>query len=95
VTSLQKYVTSAAAELWVGQDDKQIHRFQTTIDGVMDAATKSSSGIEGFKITIDVSATPTSTPTVSAPSSAAPIAQLQQDLGGLLGGLSAAGATSG
>jgi hypothetical protein len=95
VTSLQKYVRSAAAELWIGQDDKQIHRFQTTIDGTTDAATKSSSGIEGFKITIDVSATPTSTPTVSAPSSPAPIAQLQQDLGGLLGGLAAAGATSG
>lgn len=95
VQSLQQYVKSAAAELWVGQDDKQIHRFKTTIDGVTDDSTKSSSGIEGFKIEIDISATPTSSPSVSAPSSPAPIAQLEQDMGGLLGGLAAAGSTSG
>jgi hypothetical protein len=94
VQSLQQYVKSASADLWVGQDDKQIHRFATTIDGTTDAATKASSGIDGFKITLDLSATPTSTPSVSAPSSPAPIAQLQQDLGGLLGGLAAAGGTT-
>jgi hypothetical protein len=95
VQSLQQYVKSASADIWVGQDDKQIHRFATTIDGVTDDATKASSGIEGFKIEIDVSATPTSSPSVSAPSNAAPIADLQQDLGGLLGGLAAAGSTGG
>jgi hypothetical protein len=94
VQSLQKYVTSATADLWVGQSDKQIHRFATTIDGVTDASTKASSGIDGFKITLDVSATPTSTPSVSAPSNPAPIADLQKDLGGLLGGLAAAGTTT-
>jgi hypothetical protein len=94
VQSLQQYVKSASADLWVGQDDKQIHRFATTIDGTTDASTKASSGIEGFKITLDISATPTSTPSVSAPASPAPIAQLQQDLGGLLGGLAAAGGTT-
>jgi hypothetical protein len=95
VQSLQQYVQSAAAGIWVGQSDKQIHRLSTTIAGVTDAGTKASSGIEGFKITLDVSATPTSTPSVSAPSSPAPIAQLEQDLGGMLGGLAAAGGTSG
>ncbi len=94
VQSLQQYVKSASADLWVGQDDKQIHRFATTIDGTTDASTQASSGIEGFKITVDLSATPTSTPSVSAPASPAPIAQLQQDLGGLLGGLAAAGGTT-
>ena len=49
--SLQQYVKSAKADLWVGQDDKQIHRFSTTVDGVTDDSTKTSSGIEGFKIT--------------------------------------------
>jgi len=95
VQSLQQYVKSAKADLWVGQDDKQIHRFSTTLDGVTDDSTRSSTGVEGFKITVDVSATPTSTPSVSAPSSPAPIAQLQQDLGGLLGGLAGAGSSSG
>jgi hypothetical protein len=95
VQSLQRYVQSATADIWVGQDDKQIHRFATTIDGVTDAATKSSSGIEGFKITLDLSATPTSTPSVSAPSNPAPVSELQQDLGGLLGGLAAAGTATG
>jgi hypothetical protein len=95
VSSLQQYVKSATADLWIGQDDKQIHRFSTTIDGKTDASTKSSSGIEGFTITLDVSATPTSAPSVSAPSGAAPIAQLEQDLGGLLGGLAGAGTTTG
>jgi hypothetical protein len=95
VQSLQQYVKSATADLWVGQDDKQIHRFATTIDGKTDDSTKSSSGIEGFKITLDVSATPTSTPSVSAPSNPAPVSELQQDLGGLLGGLAAAGTTTG
>jgi hypothetical protein len=91
VTSLQQYVKSATADLWVGQDDKQLHRFATTIDGKTDAGTQASSGIDGFKITLDVSATPTSSPSVSAPSSPAPISQLTQDLGGLLGGLAATG----
>ena len=95
VQSLQQYVQSAAAGVWVGQSDKQIHRFSTTVVGVTDASTKASSGIDGFKITLDVSATPTSTPSVSAPSNPAPIAQLEQDLGGMLGGLAAAGGTSG
>jgi hypothetical protein len=95
VQALQKYVQSATADLWVGQADKQIHRLSTTIDGKTDASTKASSGIDGFKITLDVSATPTSTPSPSAPSNPAPIAQLQQDLGGLLGGLAAAGTSSG
>jgi hypothetical protein len=95
VSSLQQYVKSATADLWVGQDDKQIHRFSTTIDGKTDASTKSSSGIEGFTITLDVSATPTSAPTVSAPTGAAPVAQLEQDLGGLLGGLAGTGTTTG
>jgi hypothetical protein len=94
VKSLQQYVQSATAGLWVGQSDKQIHKFETTINGVTDAATKSSSGIEGFDITIDASATPTSSPNVSAPSSPAPISQLQTDLGSVLGGLAAAGSTS-
>jgi hypothetical protein len=90
VKSLEQYVKSASADIWVGQSDKQVHRFATTIDGATDASTKASSGIEGFKITLDVSATPTKTPSVSAPSNPAPIAQLENDLGGLLGGLGAA-----
>lgn len=91
VSSLQQYVKSATADLWVGQDDKQLHRFATTIDGKTDASTQASSGIDGFNITLDVSATPTSSPSVSAPASPAPISQLTQDLGGLLGGLAATG----
>lgn len=95
VQSLQQYVRSAKADLWVGQDDKQIHRLSTTVVGVTDDSTKASSGIDGFKITVDVSATPASTPSVSAPSNPAPISELQQDLGGLLGGFAGAGTTSG
>jgi hypothetical protein len=95
VKSLEQYVKSATADLWVGQSDKQVHRFATTIDGATDASTKASSGIAGFKITLDVSATPTKTPSVSAPSNPAPISQLESDLGGLLGGLSAGGTTTG
>jgi hypothetical protein len=91
VSSLQQYVKSATADLWVGQDDKQLHRFATTIDGKTDAGTQASSGIDGFNITLDVSATPASSPSVSAPANPAPISQLTQDLGGLLGGLAATG----
>ena len=95
VQSLQQYVKSATADLWVGQDDKQLHRFATTIDGKTDDSTKASSGIDGFNITLDVSATPTSTRRRSRlPSSPAPISQLEQDLGGLLGGLAATGRTA-
>jgi hypothetical protein len=94
VAQLQKYVQAATADVWVGQDDKQIHRFATTVDGKTDDSTKASSGIEGFKLTLDVSATPTSTPSVSAPSNPAPISQLENDLGSVLGGLSAGGDTT-
>jgi hypothetical protein len=91
VSSLQQYVQSATADLWVGKDDKQIHRFATTIDGKTDAATQKSSGIDGFTITMDVSATPTDAPSVSAPSNPAPISQLEADLGGVLGGMPTGG----
>jgi hypothetical protein len=91
VRSLQQYVRSATADLWVGKDDRQIHRFATTVDGKTDASTQKSSGIDGFTITMDVSATPTGAPAVSAPSNPAPIAQLESDLGGVLGGISAGG----
>jgi hypothetical protein len=94
VKSLEQYVKSATADVWVGQADKQVHRFATTIDGKTDDSTKASSGIDGFAITLDVSATPTSSPSVSAPPSPAPISQLEQDLGGLLGGLAATGTTA-
>ena len=49
VQSLQQYVKSATADLWVGQDDKQLHRFATTIDGKTDDSTKASSGIDGIQ----------------------------------------------
>lgn len=91
VSQLRKYVKTAKADVYVGQSDKVIHRLSTTIDGVTDASTKASSGIDGFTIKLDVTSTPTSSPSVQAPPSPAPLSQLQQDLGGLMGGLAGGG----
>src|SRR5262249_43166542 len=87
VASVQKFVRTAHADVYVGQDDKELHRLAVKVDGVTDASTKSSSGIDGFNLSPDVSSTPPDSPSVDVPSDVAPLSQLQQDLGGLLGGL--------
>jgi hypothetical protein len=81
---LEKFVKSANVDIWVGQDDKQIHRFTLDVDAVLDAETKASSGLDGFTAAITVSATPTDAPSVEAPSGALPASQLQTDLGPII-----------
>jgi len=88
---LEKFVKSAKVDIWVGQDDKQIHKFKLDIDAVLDEETKESSGLDGFTAAITVSATPTDAPNVEAPDGALPASQLQTDLGPIiLGGLGGA-----
>ena len=81
---LEKFVKSAKVELWVGQDDKQVHRFKVDVDAVLDDATKESSGLDGFAVSATITATPTDSPDVSAPADAGSIADLQKDIGPII-----------
>jgi hypothetical protein len=91
MAKVRRYVKTAKVDVYVGQDDKVLHRLAATLDGVTDASTKTSTGIEGFNAKIDISSTPTSSPDVKEPDGVQPLSQLQQDLAPLLGGLSGSG----
>jgi hypothetical protein len=81
---LEEFVKDAKIELWVGKDDKQVHRFKLDVTAVLDAATKESSGLDGFALSTTITATPTSAPDVSAPADAGTIADLQNDIGPII-----------
>ena len=85
VTQLQKVVKKAHVDLWVGKSDHKVHRVAFAVDGTMDAATKTSSGIDSLKLNLDVTTVDASAPDVSAPASVGSPAELQTALIGLLG----------
>ena len=91
VGQIEKYIKNADVDVWVGREDKALHRLAIKVDGTTDDATKTSSGIEGFDIDVDLKSVPGETPSITAPANAAPLAQLQADLGGLFGGLAGTG----
>jgi hypothetical protein len=85
-------VKSGTVDVYVGQDDKQLHRVALSLDADTGAATRSSTGIDGVRLSLDASTVPASSPDVQAPQGAEPLSQLQQDLAPLLpvGGVSGA-----
>ncbi len=84
-------VKDAKVEVWVGRDDKQVHRFKIDLSAVLDDKTKNSSGLEGLDVTATLTSTPTDSPDVETPSDAGTIKDLQTDiLPILLGGLGGA-----
>lgn len=88
---IEKSVKSAKVELWVGQKDKQVHRFKIDLNAVLDAEAKASSGLDGLDVTATLTSTPTDSPDVEAPADAGTIEDLQKDiLPVLLGGLGGA-----
>jgi hypothetical protein len=82
---LKKIVNKAHVDLWVGKSDHKVHRVAFTLDAAMDAATKTSSGIDSAVVTFDVTTVDASAPDVSAPSSVGTPAEFQAALVGLLG----------
>ena len=87
-TAIQKVITKSTADVWVGKDDKFVHKLSVDMSGVIEGATKTQTGLDGFDANISIQATPTTSVTVEAPAGAKPAAELQKGLGGLLGGLS-------
>jgi hypothetical protein len=85
VAQLQKVVKTAHVDLWVGKSDHKVHRLAFKVDAAMDAATKTSSGVDSLTMNLDVSSVDASAPDVSAPSSVGTPAELQTALVGLLG----------
>jgi hypothetical protein len=87
---IEKYVTDATVDVWVGRDSKQVHRLRVTADIAFDGEAKESTGLDGVDVELSVSATPTDSPAVSAPAGARPQEELSKQLGLLLlGGLGA------
>ncbi len=85
MTQLQKIVQKAHVDLWVGKSDHKVHRVAFAVDAGMDAATKTSSGVDSLKLNLDVTTVDASAPDISAPSSVGTPAELQTALVGLLG----------
>jgi hypothetical protein len=95
VAQVRKYVKQTTVDLWVGQSDKQIHRLEAKIVGAVSKSTQASSGINGFTLDFGVTSVPTTAPSITAPPNPAPYSQLQQALGGLIGGLGSGSGSSG
>ncbi len=95
VAQVRKYVKQTTVDLWVGQSDKQIHRLDAKIVGAVSKSTQASSGINGFTLDFGVTSVPTTAPSITAPPNPAPYSQLQQALGGLIGGLGSGSGSSG
>ncbi len=91
---LEQFVKNAKVELWVGKEDKQVHRFKVNLDAILDEATRASSGLNGVNVDVALTSTPTDSPNVETPSGALPASQLQTDLGPIiLAGLGGASTT--
>jgi hypothetical protein len=85
VAQLEKIVNKAHVDLWVGKSDHKVHRVVFTVDAAMDAATKTSSGIDSATVNLDVTTVDASAPDISAPSSVGTQAEFQAAVVGLLG----------
>ncbi len=77
---LQKMVTRAEVELWVGREDKQLHRFKIHVTAVLDEDTRASSGLDGLDVVATMTATPAESPDVATPSGAGTVEDLQKDI---------------
>jgi hypothetical protein len=85
VTQLNDVVKKAHVDLWVGKDDHKVHRLAFAVDAAMDAASKTSTGIESLTVNFDVTTVDTGAPDVSAPTSVGSPTEFQTALVGLLG----------
>ena len=93
--AIQQVVKKSTAEVWVGKSDKFIHKLSVDLTGEVTGDTQKQSGVDGFDANIAIESTPTTSITVEVPAGAKPASELQQGLGGLLGGLSGSlGSTS-
>ena len=84
VTQLKKVVQKAHVDLWVGKSDHKVHRVTFTVDAKMDDATKTSSGLDGLTLSLDVTTVDADAPDIKAPDSVGTPAEFQQALVGLL-----------
>jgi hypothetical protein len=84
VAQLKKVVQKAHVDLWVGKSDHKVHRVAFTVDATMDAATKTSSGLDGLTLNLDVTTVDADAPDIKAPDSVGTPAEFQQALVGLL-----------
>jgi hypothetical protein len=84
VAQLEKVVQKAHVDLWVGKSDHKVHRVAFTVDAKMDDATKTSSGLEGLTMSLDVTTVDADAPDIKAPDSVGTPAEFQTALIGLL-----------
>lgn len=81
VAKLKEAVKSGTVDVWVGQDDKQVHRMKLDLDvAIPTESQKTSMGVTGAKIVLTLQSTPVSSVSVSAPSGALTMQQFQNDL---------------
>ena len=78
-------VKKAHVDLWVGKADHKVHRLAFAVDAAMDAASKTSTGIESLTLNFDVTSVDAEAPDVSAPSSVGTPEEFQSAFLGLFG----------
>jgi hypothetical protein len=96
IDKVKQIVKSPKFDIYVGKDDNRIRRLAVKIDFEVPADQRAQlQGAEGGTISFQIDFAKVGQPqTITAPQNARPISELQQQLGGLTGGLGGSGGSS-
>ncbi len=85
VAQVKKALKSGKVDVWVGKDDKQVHRIKVDMDVAIPAeAQQQAMGVTGAQVAFTVQSTPLSSVSVTAPSGALSSQELQNALMGVI-----------
>ena len=81
LAKLKEAVQNGKVDVWIGQEDKQVHRLKFDMDVTVPEESKDSAmGVTGAKVSFTVQSTPLSSVSVTAPTGALTMEQFQNDL---------------
>jgi hypothetical protein len=97
IQKIQDVVKNPKFDIYVGKDDNKIRRLSVSVDFQIPADQRAKfQGAEGGTLNFSIDFAKVGEPQkITAPANARPIAELQQQLGGLVGGLGGAGGAGG
>lgn len=82
INQIKQVLKTGTIDLWIGQDDKQVHRFAVDLDlAIPEDARSEALGLTGMRIVLSLQQTPSGPVSVSAPSGALGTEEFQRDLG--------------
>src|SRR3954453_5877711 len=97
IQKIEDVVQNPKFDIYVGKDDDKIRRLSVSVDFQIPADQRAKfQGAEGGTLNFSIDFAKVGEPqTITAPANARPISELQQQLGGLAGGLGGAGGSGG